>query len=233
LFYPEFQISGALASPVKEATSIIGKIDLLVVDRQGNIHIVDYKTSPKSLSEYTDDKKRAYCYQTAIYRRLLQKAGLNLNGDCRTKVLPIVIDNLHSTDAIKGEVDYDGCHVDIPNSNNLDSMYHDISDTGQFGVNNQFVIKNLDEFITFEHVDTPEYSKVLETVTGGMKQLFSFYGTNNDHAEVAKELEKGGYLKLVDGLYRYKPKNSRMKEITANTADELVTKVVNQRILMK
>jgi RecB family exonuclease len=49
MFYPEFLVSGNVDDKgTAPSDKLIGKIDLLVIDKTGNLHIVDYKTSPKN-----------------------------------------------------------------------------------------------------------------------------------------------------------------------------------------
>mgnify|MGYP003418047682 CR=1 FL=1 len=43
-FWPEFTVSTEL----EDGRSILGRIDLVVIDERGIPHIVDFKTSPKS-----------------------------------------------------------------------------------------------------------------------------------------------------------------------------------------
>lgn len=53
---------------------IKGKIDLLVYDNEGNVIIVDFKTSSKAVSSKS---KRAHYMQLECYRRMLQLNGVN------------------------------------------------------------------------------------------------------------------------------------------------------------
>jgi len=47
-FYPELKISGDLAEPRQDGIkTLVGSIDLLVIDGKGNSYVFDYKTSPK------------------------------------------------------------------------------------------------------------------------------------------------------------------------------------------
>jgi len=41
---------------------LMGIIDLAVLDKHGQIHYYDYKTSPKDYSKFNEAKKRAYTY---------------------------------------------------------------------------------------------------------------------------------------------------------------------------
>ena len=74
-------------------TPLVGIADLLILDKYGNIHIIDYKTSPKSFYEYDDAKKLTFRYQLATYRRMLQKLGFNLNEKSGMYVIPFQFEN--------------------------------------------------------------------------------------------------------------------------------------------
>jgi ATP-dependent exoDNAse (exonuclease V) beta subunit len=42
--------------------NLLGNVDLFVIDPSGNIHIIDYKTSPKEYNEYNSAKIRTFYY---------------------------------------------------------------------------------------------------------------------------------------------------------------------------
>lgn len=47
-FFPEFKVVTKLGYEIEgKGDTILGKIDLLVVDGDGYAHVIDYKTSPK------------------------------------------------------------------------------------------------------------------------------------------------------------------------------------------
>jgi ATP-dependent exoDNAse (exonuclease V) beta subunit len=59
-----------------------------VIDKKGDAHIIDYKTSPKPYIDYNDAKKLGYSYQLATYSRILAQNGLRFNA-IRSFVAPI------------------------------------------------------------------------------------------------------------------------------------------------
>jgi ATP-dependent exoDNAse (exonuclease V) beta subunit len=61
-FYPEISVSSKLADPNAKPDTLLGIVDLLVVDESGQIHYFDYKTSPKPYDKFNDVKKKAYQY---------------------------------------------------------------------------------------------------------------------------------------------------------------------------
>lgn len=79
--------------------SVNGRIDLLVIDENGNAHIYDFKTSHKQVGSWDTsfsengrwhtNKKKSAAYQTYIYGAILKQYGINVAS---TNVLPIFID---------------------------------------------------------------------------------------------------------------------------------------------
>jgi len=92
-FYPELKISGDLAEPREDGIkSLVGSIDLLVIDGEGNSYTFDFKTSPKEYSDYDSAKVRTFMYQLATYNRLLQRFGFK-DYENKQYILPIRFEN--------------------------------------------------------------------------------------------------------------------------------------------
>lgn len=96
-YFPEFKVS-AMTTYKDDDGSMIklsGSIDLLVVDNEGGLHVIDYKTSTRN---YGDPKHTAkqltYNYQIATYVNLLQQNGISVRN-LKAYVCPIKIENLH------------------------------------------------------------------------------------------------------------------------------------------
>jgi RecB family exonuclease len=72
--------------------TILGKIDLLVVDGDGYAHVIDYKTSPKD--SFDSAKQRAFWYQMGLYHRMIENAGIRVNSPSpKVIVAPIKMHN--------------------------------------------------------------------------------------------------------------------------------------------
>ena len=69
---------------------IYGIVDLLVLDKDGIPHIIDYKTSTKSYNAFSNPKKLAYTYQLAVYERILSNYGIRTDESTST-IVPIQI----------------------------------------------------------------------------------------------------------------------------------------------
>jgi hypothetical protein len=75
------------ATPGKPQT-LMGYIDLAVLDEKGKINYYDYKTSPKEYGEFGKPKRLAYTYQLAAYGKLFRQYGLDYR-DSDIGILPI------------------------------------------------------------------------------------------------------------------------------------------------
>lgn len=92
-FLTEIGITSDITDDEGKVIPLVGVADLLVVDKLGNIQVIDYKTSPKSYDKYNDAKKRSFYYQLAVYRRMIQRLGIRLNEDSRAYVIPFKFEN--------------------------------------------------------------------------------------------------------------------------------------------
>lgn len=96
-YFPEFKVSAMTTYKEEDGSPIklSGSIDLLVVDDEGGLHVIDYKTSTRN---YGDPKHTAkqltYNYQIATYVNLLQQNGISVRN-LKAYVCPIKIENLH------------------------------------------------------------------------------------------------------------------------------------------
>ena len=88
-FFPEFQISSKLQEEIPgKGDTVLGIIDLLVVDGEGNAHVIDYKASPKD--SFNSAKERGFWYQLGLYNRMLQANNIKTgNGGNQVLVAPI------------------------------------------------------------------------------------------------------------------------------------------------
>lgn len=77
LLMPEITVSANLAN-IKEGdpNKILGTIDLLVIDEEGEVHIMDYKVSAKEYNDTSSAKKRTYMFQMQMYKNILAANGV-------------------------------------------------------------------------------------------------------------------------------------------------------------
>jgi len=62
MYFPELAIAADTVRTSDESTTLYGIIDLLIVDKKGRVHILDYKTSIHTYDSFSPVKKRAYSY---------------------------------------------------------------------------------------------------------------------------------------------------------------------------
>ena len=58
---PEATVKG-IAVLNNESKTVVGRLDLLVIDKDGGVHIVDYKCSPRNYSNYDSAKILTFEY---------------------------------------------------------------------------------------------------------------------------------------------------------------------------
>jgi ATP-dependent exoDNAse (exonuclease V) beta subunit len=67
IYLPEFK----LRTPADADHKVVGIIDLVVIDKDGQVHIFDFKSSPKSFNDYSQVKTQTFMYQLGIYAQML------------------------------------------------------------------------------------------------------------------------------------------------------------------
>lgn len=95
-YFPEFKLSSmsTLTNENGDPYKLVGTIDLLVLDSDGNLHLIDYKTSELDYKDYKSAKEITFEYQMAVYSQLLKLNGISLNN-VSIYVVPIKLINLH------------------------------------------------------------------------------------------------------------------------------------------
>lgn len=104
-------------------SKVIGVVDLLVIDAEGNTHIYDFKASYKEPRTWHTAKRRTYYYQLGAYRNMLQNKGISVKT---LAVIPLVFD----------DIDFDANTVKNVRYNPVEELRH--SDFGigiQTGIN--------------------------------------------------------------------------------------------------
>ena len=212
-FYPEFAVSQDTNrlqdnNPVK----LFGIIDLLIVDGQGRTHILDYKTSIHSYSDFSSAKKAAYSYQMATYQRMLEKYGINTyQGELM--VAPIQIRGFRRS----GDTYiYDG--IDSPNT----------FITINTSVNSQKLWDNIDGFMPAPFKVSVSAEQAGETVSTWMAKCFPSYSSTRLATEqsVIEMLRRSNKLEPDEnGQYIFRKFGKNETPITASSEAEFVQKV--------
>lgn len=214
IFVTEAAVIGELNSEQKGVTKLLGRIDLLVVDSKGNVHVIDYKTSPKPYSDYNSAKKHAYEYQLATYSRILAQNKINYNN-IRCFVAPIQLKDFQKTedgymfDTIKSDFPLDELTQNIRTSNSITS--------------------NLNDIISIPENLTVTTKDLITNVNKHMKIFFPEFGRKKSEEEIKQMIEEvDGFKKRTDleKPYGYVPKGSTATPILANSEVELIQNVM-------
>lgn len=216
-FYPEFTISQD-TNKVENSkpVTLLGIIDLLIVDSKGRTHILDYKTSIHDYKEFSGAKKNAYSYQMAVYQRMLEKYGIN-TYEGQLMVAPIQIQNFRKS----GDTYiYDGItspdsFITLNTSLNSDQMW-----------------TNIDEFMPAPFKLSVSAEKIGENVATLMGKWFPSYSSTRavTQEQVIKELKEYDKLKPDEnGVYTYQKYGYKEAPITATSEAEFVEKVLKYK----
>lgn len=214
-FYPEFVISqDTNIISNGNPTKLLGIVDLLIVDKEGKIHILDYKTSIHNYSEFSAPKKNAYSYQLAVYQRMIEKYGLNTYGG-QLLVAPIQISGFKKQD---NTYIYDG--IEAPNS------FISINTS----LNSDKMWENIDEFMPNPFSLSVTSEDVIQTTTEMMSKWFVDYSDTRKvtREQIIKRLKK--YDKLTpdeNGVYTWNRYGKNESAITATSEAEFVDKILN------
>lgn len=212
MYFPEFIITDTVAKKGNLNTDkVLGKIDLLIIDPKGQLHIVDYKTSIKSTTNSA--KELTYKYQLAAYARILNRHGLNMySGDLL--IAPIKLQNFRKNEDVY-------IYDDVEVGTKIESL--DLSSK---------IMDNLEEFLPSRHDINITTQKAQEKTGEWMSKNFPAYIADRllNEKLITKHLKKLGVFnkKNSNGEYEYQPNDSTEKIVDAEEAG-LVQKVLKYR----
>ena len=222
VFYPEYKVMGEavdIADPNK-TEKILGVIDLLVLDGDGNVHIIDYKTSPYDYAKkdieggYNSAKILAFKYQLAVYERLLKGYGL-YTGSTKLMVAPIQLINFRKEN---DKWTYDGIKE-------YEGLTDTISKDGMEKIND-----NLDEIFYEPETVNIAAENLLDSTSKDIAKIFPNvkFSIKSDEIEdmVQKSFKENARLDKETSLWTY-TWTSTGKETTAKTEAELYKKILN------
>lgn len=219
---PELTVRGA-AILGKDGVRVTGRIDLLVVTPEGEVHVIDYKTSPKLYSKYDDAKKLTFEYQLAVYRRILQQLGINSEKGIRLWVVPIQFENF-DMDKTTNKVTLSGIKFrdtkifeELPNSRST------INEARYTTIEN-----NLDQSFKSEYVEDVSTDKILSKTKNWISKVFPQYYkiTEVTDENVQKYLEKRKVYNEETNTWGFKRyKKGELLFPNCKSEEELVSKV--------
>lgn len=220
-FYPEIAISSKLTSQYEGRTdlSILGRIDLLVIDANGVPHVIDYKASPKPYENYNRAKTQTFSYQLSLYKRMLAYYDFNIM-DSKILVAPIQMTNFS----------FRGDHWDFDNIEIGSIQTKSLIDVEQTA-NISNIQNNLDLILEEPLLTSIDTEDTIENVSTTMESWFS--GVTTRKQKTRDEIIE--LIKEQDGFTSktYKPKTGG-DPIVANSEAELIQKVTefhNKRFL--
>lgn len=212
-FYPEFMVTqDTNVLQDGKPTTLMGIIDLLIVDSTGKVHILDYKTSIHNYQDFSQAKKNAYSYQLSTYHRMLEKYGLNMYQG-QMLVAPIQFINFRKD---SDQYIYDGIiapesFTSVNTSLNTDKMW-----------------ENIDEFMPAPFKLSITTERATQTVSEMMGKWFTDYSSVK---KVTREsiIEKLKRYKALEpdenGTYTWR-KYGKEEPIVATSEVEFVDKVL-------
>lgn len=217
-FYPEFKITGKVSGSGDKVHTVLGIIDLLIIDKNGIPHIIDYKTSPKEYNDYNFVKKQTFKYQLAVYGKLLEKAGFAID-ESKYSIVPI-----RFTDFQKNALDKYTCSgIKLREGGIFEDISSDVK-------TNEKIRDNLDVIMgTFT---TPEITTedLLVNVNSSMKKCFPQYRQikKYEDEEIQKDVDEAKYND-ESGQWEWIPEGSFGKSIKADSKIDLFKKIKKYR----
>lgn len=218
MFFPEITLSADLNKTYdgRDDLKLLGRVDLLVIDKDGIPHIIDYKTSPKNYEDYNSAKKLNFTYQLASYERMLRRYGFN-TSKTDIMIAPLQMENFRKDD---DKWVFDKVKRGTTSRVLLQSLSDKLSE--------QYLTSNLDDFMEAPLNLTGISNNVINTVTEAMQKLFPKYGDNRKKTdEEIRQLindQKGFKINSNSGMYEFTPRGWN-KPITAKDEGELFKKV--------
>lgn len=190
-FYPELKVTKDVVK-LKQGNpdKLMGIIDLLVIDSKGNVHVFDYKTSPKPWDQFSSAKRRAFQYQLAVYDRILANWGIDVHGNGTMQILPIQLDNFRCTNKDDALNDISSAKFEYDNIKyNEGAMSQNIT---QLIRGDGKLQQNLDEYIPEPRLKDASTEKIIERVTNKMHYLFPRYSNklDIDRDEIIQDIKK-------------------------------------------
>ena len=224
-FFPELNVKGPLSIELSEGiNTLIGNIDIAVIDSKGVTHIFDYKTSPKQFVDYSSAKKLAFTYQQATYARMLQRAGINTEG-AKIGIIPVQFKDFKLTNKDEALINpkeakfnYGGIQYDE------NDLFRDLAPQIKTQASIQ---KHMEDYMPKTKIISAPTDDIIKSTKKRMEENFpgfSQYQSNSDEQLRDKLKKEGAFKKQDNGKYEYSFKGGYQKFI-ADTEEEMFKKV--------
>lgn len=224
-FFPELNVKGPLSMEIAEGVNtLIGNIDVAVIDSKGVTHIFDYKTSPKQFIDYSSAKKLAFTYQQATYARMLQRAGINTEG-AKIAIVPIQFGGFNLTNKDQALINpkeakfsYTGIEY------NEKDLFRDLA---PYIKTQQGLQKHMEDYMPKTKIISATTDDIIKSVKTRMENSFpgiSQYQSNADEQLRDKLKKEGAFKKQDNGKYEYSFRGGYQKFV-ADSEEEMFKKV--------
>lgn len=216
IFIPEIAISSNVQIE-KNNKIVTGRIDLLVIDSQGNVHIFDFKCSPKNYLDYNDAKKGLFDYQLSTYKQMLRTLGINVGETSTLYTVPLKMENFH--------YDNDDDDVKYDKISGIDSSMIELS--CNYGARAENIRDNIIEYFPDPMLSDMTSEEILTFVNDFSTKSFKTFRKQEDidddyiqdliknHTEFS-EKDKNKCFVTIDGkrkLIKLNPKKNPEKDL--------------------
>lgn len=177
MILPEITIQGAAILNNKNY-KVIGRLDMLIIKPDGEIHIVDYKCSPKEYDKYNDAKKLTFEYQLAVYRRILQQLGLNSTQGIHLWVVPVQFTNF--------DINKDNNKVSLNGIKLREgAVFEELKSSSPVidAKRYETIENNLNNSFQSTYVEDIAESEILTKTSNWIKKVFPEYASIRDNAD--------------------------------------------------
>lgn len=219
-FYPEYVVAGDTEATDDNGNKIklLGIIDLLVVDSEGQVHIYDYKTSDKAHVDFKSTKKLTFDYQLAIYRQLLESYGLPVSR-AMLGIIPLSMQDFDGTTGNFTNIVAPMNTVNGVREINID--YRDREPRLSYDSASAFITNNIERIMPVEPVDDLITKDFIENITTRFAKLFPGYKFNKELNEATLEsLKRDVRYNTSTGKWTLADLKNRGKTLTFDTQAE-------------
>lgn len=159
IFLPEYKV-------FNDDLKLVGIIDLLVVDQDGQVHLYDFKTSYKHSDNWHKVKEQTYDYQLGFYRHALAAYGIPVKK-ANLGIVPIKINGAdYSTKTFE--------NVQIEETQDrLKRKTRTMPNPLEWNIGSVYNVINT--FIPIKITENTVSSDYLEKVNGDLKKMFPDY----------------------------------------------------------
>lgn len=148
------------SNDIENNKRLSGSIDLMIVDKNGTPHILDWKTSPKSYDMFGSEKRRMYEYQLGFYRQMLNRMGID-TSKTTLGIAPVRVLGIHK-EGDKWKIDGIDFRSDVTRIHNITNLSTGVMDN---------IERNLKAAITF----APKNENIIESTNKEIKTLLPEY----------------------------------------------------------